>query len=128
VNGSGKSFHPTNCLTKKSAMNFAKNFVQNVTVIFVCLGKDKVHRKHKKSRHKMEVCPKCNQYKLLTKHHVLPQRHFGRSKFILKLCRECHDEIEMLIPIERVPDFYYFKIVEYFLGEGAVKKFVKEIK
>jgi len=34
----------------------------------------------------------------------------------------------MLIPIERVPDFYYFKIVEYFLGEGAVKKFVKEIK
>ena len=48
-------------------------------------------------------CPKCHRIKHLTKHHTCPKRFFGgkRNKTTLLLCRECHDEIERIIPYRR---------------------------
>jgi hypothetical protein len=63
------------------------------------------------------ICPKCLTLKPLTKHHVLPKRHFGcgdRSP-ILFLCRECHDLIELLIPFERRKPAFYFAVAISFV-------------
>lgn len=43
-------------------------------------------------------CEKCGEYKRKTKHHVYPKTYFGRKGKKLILCRDCHDEIEELIP------------------------------
>lgn len=64
-------------------------------------------------------CPKCRQNKHLTKHHVFPRRHFGRgnkNKTVVRICRECHDELEELIPYERQPIAFYPHIVNVFLA------------
>jgi hypothetical protein len=47
---------------------------------------------------KFGFCPKCFSFKLLTKHHVFPRRFFGNSSYGLHICRECHDDIEKVIP------------------------------
>ena len=40
-----------------------------------------------------EKCPKCDQIRYMTKHHV--NDHLGRKTGeIQKMCRDCHDEIE----------------------------------
>jgi len=66
------------------------------------------------------LCPKCLVIKRLTRHHLLPVRHFGdgsRSP-ILHLCRQCHDEIEKLIPYIKLSPREYFRIARDFLKEG----------
>ena len=65
------------------------------------------------------ICPKCGEMKKLTKHHVLPKRHFGNGKKNperLLICRECHDDLERLIPFERQPVPFYKEVVALFLS------------
>ena len=46
-------------------------------------------------------CPKCKQNKPLSKHHILPVRHYGQNGGpYVEICRECHDQLELLIPFE----------------------------
>ena len=57
------------------------------------------------------VCPKCFKVHKLTKHHVLPKRFFGFNHNVLHLCRDCHDEIDTLIPqYTKMEEDFYFKI------------------
>ena len=61
-------------------------------------------------------CPKCHRLVCLTDHHVFPKRFFGENNSKLKLCRECHDEIELLIPLHvKLPKEMYIQIVKSFL-------------
>lgn len=63
-----------------------------------------------------KLCPGCGVVKKMTKHHILPKRHFrvGGGQILL-ICRECHNELELLIPQKRVKDvmFYYHIIVKF---------------
>ena len=43
------------------------------------------------------LCPKCLKMRSITRHHLHPKRYFKRSKAILHLCRQCHNELEYLI-------------------------------
>jgi hypothetical protein len=52
----------------------------------------------KKSRGKIGLCPKCLEIKNLTKHHIFPKRFFGENDNVLYICRECHNNIESIIP------------------------------
>lgn len=62
-------------------------------------------------------CAKCSIQDNLTRHHIYPKRHFRGSNSFLILCRDCHDEIEKLIPYEKQPKSFYKEIVERFLKE-----------
>lgn len=46
-------------------------------------------------------CPKCHCLKPLTEHHVFPRRFFHRNNSKLRICRDCHDEIELLLPYKK---------------------------
>lgn len=68
----------------------------------------------------MWICPKCRLQKQPTKHHIFPRRHFGRrtNNHILKLCRECHADLEKMIPFYKMHrDFYKHIIEKFFKGE-----------
>lgn len=43
------------------------------------------------------TCPKCNQHKKLTRHHVHPKTHYGGGGKTELICRDCHDELEYFI-------------------------------
>lgn len=67
------------------------------------------------------VCPKCGVVKPLTRHHILPKRLFGSqgNRDIFLLCRECHSELELLIPLRtKKEDIFYYQIVFKFLNGG----------
>ena len=65
------------------------------------------------------LCPKCFKIKYFTGHHVYPKRYFNGNKDKLYLCRDCHDDLEILIKeIERgrkLPKKQYLEIVIEFL-------------
>lgn len=42
-------------------------------------------------------CPKCGKHAYLTRHHILPKRHFGSRGPTIDICRECHDSLEVMI-------------------------------
>lgn len=68
-------------------------------------------------------CPKCHATKKLTKHHIKPRRWFGkgrRNSSVVYICRECHDELELLIPYERKKVSFYYQLVANF-GVWEVK-------
>jgi hypothetical protein len=66
------------------------------------------------------ICPKCGVTQKLTKHHVLPKRHFGSGGQTLDICRLCHDELEKLIPQERLEAVIaYYRIIIHFLNGGS---------
>lgn len=66
-------------------------------------------------------CPKCHCVKKLTRHHIYPKRHrrswrkWQRKETVL-ICRDCHDELELRIPREQQPEWFYPHIVELFIG------------
>ena len=64
-------------------------------------------------------CPKCREYKKMTRHHVYPRRHFGKrnNNVIFHLCRECHVELETRIPFYRIKKHRYVVILLRFLEE-----------
>jgi len=43
-------------------------------------------------------CPKCHEVKDLTQHHIWPKRFFRGGYGKLSICRNCHDEIETILP------------------------------
>jgi len=68
---------------------------------------------------KCGVCPKCEEFKTLTRHHIFPRRWFGRGRrngHYLYICRECHDELEGLIPYHKKKRGFYVEVVECFLN------------
>jgi len=64
-------------------------------------------------------CPKCKEEKPLTVHHIYPKRHypgqFTSEKFLLRICRPCHDDLENLIPNGKQEHSFYKDIVKKFL-------------
>lgn len=64
-------------------------------------------------------CPKCGRQRKLTSHHIYPKRWFGNNRrqrterFLL--CRDCHDDLERLIPFQRMPIPFYTQIIATFL-------------
>jgi transcription elongation factor Elf1 len=66
------------------------------------------------------MCPKCKKDKPLTRHHIKPIRHFGKkhNNDTVLICRDCHDELEQIIPFQLMPVMEYFKIVDLFLEES----------
>lgn len=69
--------------------------------------------------------PKCGNSKgKLTKHHVFPQLHYGRNNQLGEcyLCRSCHDELERMIPHEKMPDSFYPKVLATFMKGECLSK------
>ena len=64
----------------------------------------------------VKECPKCKIEKRMTRHHVFPRRHFGNSREIFLLCRDCHDKLEhYCIPHELMPREFYPAALKMFL-------------
>ena len=63
------------------------------------------------------VCPKCCEIKRLTKHHVFPKRYYRRNQkpVCMWLCRTCHDQLELMIPLERMGKGFYLTVVKRFM-------------
>jgi len=64
------------------------------------------------------ICPKCNEFTALTKHHIKPKRFFGKRNNTdwIYICRDCHDDLEKLIPLKELqPVEFYYNVVELFL-------------
>ncbi len=75
---------------------------------------------------KTGICPKCREVKELTTHHLFPRRFYGtkQNKKVLLICRSCHNRLETFIPQkEKMPDKFYFEIVELFLAVKPEPKF-----
>lgn len=51
----------------------------------------------KSQKKRLGVCPKCFEKKVLTNHHILPVRHYGRNNWKISLCRSCHNDIEVIL-------------------------------
>ena len=67
-------------------------------------------------------CPKCHERCRLTRHHIYPRRHFWWFRHlneIIWLCRDCHDELEAMIPLEIQALPFYKEVVRNFLGTKA---------
>lgn len=69
----------------------------------------------KKKKGNLMPCPKCRELKVLHRHHFLPQRFYGKNPFYIRLCDKCHEEVEKLIPEERLPAVEYFEIIYCFI-------------
>ena len=63
------------------------------------------------------ICKKCGKFKHLTRHHLLPQRWWQGRGRIKRLCRDCHNKIELLIPFQKMPVRFYFQVFRYFIRE-----------
>ncbi|HRF70623.1 MAG TPA: hypothetical protein PKV66_04260 [Candidatus Pelethenecus sp.] len=59
-------------------------------------------------------CARCGTRSCPSKHHILPRRHF-KSSLVVYLCRDCHDEIERMIPPEPMPIPFYWRITRTFI-------------
>jgi RNase P subunit RPR2 len=75
-------------------------------------------------RNKMAICPKCFELKLLTSHHVYVKRYYGHNDYILRICRECHDELERILQSKemdrggQLKDHEYLEIARSFVKGG----------
>lgn len=75
-------------------------------------------------KRKKGVCPKCFKVRVLTKHHVLPQRFYGRNSNTIYLCRNCHDKIEIILSrLEcdnggRLKHRHYLQVIKDFIRGG----------
>ncbi|MDA3815585.1 MAG: hypothetical protein PF549_04430 [Patescibacteria group bacterium] len=70
------------------------------------------------------ICPKCFKLKRLTKHHILPKRFYKRNDHTIYLCRDCHDEIEVILErLEcdnsgRLKHHHYQEVIKRFIRGG----------
>ena len=70
------------------------------------------------------VCPKCFEMKKLTEHHILPRRFYKFNKHIIYLCRECHNNIEIVVSkLEfdnngKLDKDGYYKVIKDFIKNG----------
>ena len=67
---------------------------------------------------KRKKCKECKEIKPLTRHHVYTRKHYPRSNTIFRLCRSCHDNLNRLIPQQKMPKFMYRYILNKFLKGG----------
>lgn len=78
------------------------------------------------SKRPKAICPKCFEFKELTIHHCFPSRWGKRvAKWTkLFLCRDCHNEIDNLLPTNRkMTRFEVLKATEKWLkGETIFLK------
>lgn len=70
------------------------------------------------------ICPKCMMHRKMTRHHILPVRHWGRkgNRKVVLLCQKCHWDIEVLISEaeQRCPlhkEEYFFIVIQFLIGE-----------
>ena len=70
---------------------------------------------------KKGFCPKCHRITYLTNHHIYPKR-FYRNSPIFKLCRICHDALELKIPFRKLKDKdgYIMIMVEFLKSDGGL--------
>ena len=73
-------------------------------------------------------CPKCCGVRELTKHHVYPKRFRRKNNTILLLCRDCHDEIEKILPFEKLEFDTYVAITSFWLKGGRPRVVFREEK
>lgn len=66
-------------------------------------------------------CPKCGEWRIMTRHHLWPRRVYGRenNSRVVILCQECHRELERRIPFKRIPHRFYVSIYLTFMLEGS---------
>jgi len=57
--------------------------------------------KRQNNRADRQICPACGNNRRLTNHHVYPKRFFPNQFLMIKLCNQCHRELEELIPNRR---------------------------
>jgi ribosomal protein S27AE len=70
----------------------------------------------RKKKGNLAPCPRCGELRVLNKHHYLPQRFYGKNPFYIRICDECHEEVEKLIPEERkLSAVEYFEIAYCFV-------------
>jgi len=92
-------------------------------------------RKKKCFKHNVEDCPACGQARPMTKHHVKPRRWFGRenNETTVKLCRDCHDEVERRIyhaeggHKNKLSEEQYWAILLKFMAGGIILFFIFKI-
>ena len=79
-------------------------------------------RKKKKRNHNKGFCPKCCDYKKLTRHHILPKRWF-KCKHICLICRSCHNDLETYIQNQekglQLKNYRYYEILNDFLTQDT---------
>lgn len=66
----------------------------------------------------VRLCPKCLKKEQNSSHHIYPKRHFGNggiNKDTIRLCRDCHNDLEILIPSEEQSREVYTDILGLFL-------------
>lgn len=78
-------------------------------------------------------CLKCGTTKEITRHHVLPVRHYGRTgnRMVVHICQEDHRKLELLIsraerkygakPRKRSKQFYIDCLVKFLQYPKGVK-------
>ena len=72
-------------------------------------------------RVKTGFCQKCGELKIITTHHILPKRFFGANEATLRICRDCHDEIEEILPRNReLTKAEYFEIHKAWLKDKCI--------
>lgn len=70
------------------------------------------------SKRKKNFCAKCWKFTETENHHVLPRRHFKRSEYhrrTIRLCADCHREIEKILPFRRLEKDIYIEIHKLWL-------------
>ena len=72
-------------------------------------------------RTKRGFCVKCGTITLLTRHHLYPKRFFGLNESTILICRDCHDEIETILPRDRkLSKKEYLKIHKKWLKDEEI--------
>ena len=84
------------------------------------MAKARAKRKKKAglSIKEVKLCPKCLKRGQNSSHHIYPKRHFGNgsvNRDIIRLCRDCHNDLELIIPFEKQPKEVYIDILGLFL-------------
>jgi len=79
-------------------------------------------RKFRPNKGNRGWCPKCQQYKILTRHHIIPKWVHPQGNGIIMICNECHIELhsilreaEKLVLLDH--EYMYYSILKDFLGE-----------
>lgn len=85
-------------------------------------------------------CHACGKDRKMTKHHILPKRHF-KCHITILLCQECHNELEKILPQDKRHYLVYVQYLIKFLIEkmetkdttvvecnNIIEKILKQIK
>lgn len=70
---------------------------------------------------KQGKCTKCKQETWLEEHHILPTSIFGKNKFIVYLCPNCHTDFHQKIPLtSKNKDYYLGAYLQWILGTLSI--------